>query len=86
MSMAQGYDLPEPPTVPTLGLVSMVSYTYLAQFFQVPSQTDLGHLFPILTCSSEGTHVNGTGTPTVNTALRRRKLTFPSGLVSLEAS
>lgn len=86
MSIAQGYDLPGPPNVPTLGLVSMLFYTYLAQVFQLISQTGLGHLFPILTCLSEGTNVNRLGTPRVNRAPRRRKLRFPWGLISLEVS
>lgn len=30
--MAQGYDLPGPPSIPTLDLVSLVSCMHLAQF------------------------------------------------------
>lgn len=82
--MAQSYDLPGPPNVPTLSFVSVVPSTYLAQVFQLLPQTGLGHLFSIPTCLSEGTNVNRIGT--LSTAPRRRKLRFPWGLISSEVS
>ena len=57
-AVAEGYGLLGLPHLPTLSLVSVVSWTRLAQFFQAPPQTGPGHLFPIPTCFSQGTHVN----------------------------
>lgn len=65
--MAQGYDLPGPPSIPTLDLVSLVSCMHLAVSW-APPQTGLGHLFPDPTCFFEGTDMNRTGAPRVNTA------------------
>lgn len=84
--MVQGYNLPGPPNIPTLGFVSIASYMHLAPIFWAPPHAGLGHLFHIFICSSGGTKVNRTGVQRVNIAPKRRKLRFSWGLISLEAS
>ena len=82
-SMAQGYDLLGLSSIPTLGLVSMaLVYTWQRRLPRLA----WGHLFSIPTWFSQGTNVNKTGAPRVNTAPRRWKLRFPWDLISLEAS
>lgn len=85
-STAQGHDLPVVPHIPTLGLASTVSCTYLAQVYWVPPDTGPGHLLPLPTCFSQGTNMNRTGVPRVNTAPRAQKFRLPWTLTSLEAS
>lgn len=82
--MAQGYELPGPRNVPTLGLgVECLTLTWHSVSSFLPRLA--WGLFLILTGLSEDTHVKRTGTPRVNTAPRRRKFRVPWGLISSEA-